>query len=76
MAKGGSRPGGGRPPGRSGGAGSRPGQGGGGGRGGGGGTKHGRSTGTRAMVWVAAAIFGVPFAAALASVGYVVWGHL
>lgn len=72
MSKG---PKGGRPPGRRGrggvgpGPGYRPG-------GGGGGTKHGGSTGTRAMVWMAAAVFGSFGALVLTAVGYVVVGHV
>jgi hypothetical protein len=69
----GSRPGGGRPPGRRGkggigpGPGYKPGK-------GGGGTRHtsGSSTGSKAMMWVSVALFGVPFALFLAAVGYVV----
>jgi hypothetical protein len=37
-----------------------------------GGTKHGSSTGTRAMVWVAAAVFGLPVVGAVATVAYAV----
>lgn len=72
MSKG---PKGGRPPGRRGrggvgpGPGYRPG-------GGGGGTKHGSSSGTRAMVWIAAAIFSVPTLGFIGAVGYIAWGHL
>lgn len=72
MARKGSRPSGGRPP-RSGkggigpGPGYKPSS-------GGGGTRHtpGSSTGSKAMMWVSVALFGVPFALFLAAVGYVV----
>lgn len=73
MAKKGSRPQGGRPGGRKGKAGVGPGPGYKPGSSGGG-TRHnsGTSTGSRAMALAAAALFGIPFLAFLAAVGYVI----
>lgn len=43
---------------------------------GGGGTKHGGSSGTRAMVWIAAGIFSVPALAFVAALAYIIRGHV
>jgi hypothetical protein len=47
------------------------------GQGNSGGTKHGGSGSvTRAVVWLAAAVFGIPGLAVASAVGYVIYGHV